>query len=349
MISPGSAKHVFVTGATGFVGLHTVRALLSAGHSVRLGVRNAQKMQDLYARYGIAVDDFAVGEITDRVSIDRALQGCDAVVHTAAMVSLDANDAELMYRTNVTGTELVVGGAVERGIESIVYVSSGAALFDASLVTINESTPLAAASTAYARSKVDAERYVQGLIDRGANIAITYPGGVLGPDDPAMSEANQSLLFILNNFHIHTSTGLQVIDVRDLAAIHERLIVEKRSGPYLVSGHYSSWSEFGEALESAIGRKLLKIPVPGGLLRAVGSLMDLVGKVKSFDIPINREGMEFATRWVQFDDSKVRRELGVEYRPLRETLYDTVAWLVAAEHVDPKWRPVQSLRKEDSE
>ena len=65
--------HVFVTGATGFIGLHTVLALLRAGYRVRLDVRNAEKMQALYSRRGIAADDFAVGEITDKVSIDRAL------------------------------------------------------------------------------------------------------------------------------------------------------------------------------------------------------------------------------------------------------------------------------------
>ena len=94
--------HVFVTGATGFVGFHTVMALHKAGHSIRFGVRNAEKMKRLYAPYGIDTSDFAIGEITDAEAIQQGLQGCDAVVHTAAVVSMDPNKAEHMMHTNLS-------------------------------------------------------------------------------------------------------------------------------------------------------------------------------------------------------------------------------------------------------
>jgi nucleoside-diphosphate-sugar epimerase len=329
--------HVFVTGATGFIGMHTVLALREAGHSVRLGVRNAQKMRALYTQYGIEVDDFAVGQITDALAIERALDGCDAVVHTAALVSLDANQAAQMYRTNVVGTRNVVGGAVDKGIESIIHISSAAALFDPRLTGIDESTPPAPANTAYARSKVDSEKYVQGLIDRGARVAMTYPTGVMGPDDPAMSEGNQSLLFILNNMHVITSSGLQIIDVRELAAAHVKLLEGKKSGRYLVAGHYVSWQEFGELLEDIVGRSIRTLRLPGALLRALGSGVDLIGRIRPLDTPVTREGTEFATRWVVCNDSKLRKELGMTYQPLRATVADTIIWLARAGHIDTSW------------
>jgi len=330
--------HIFVTGATGFIGMHTVLALIEAGHTVRLGVRNAKKMQDLYIRHGIEPKDYAVGEITDSVSIHHALEGCDAVVHTAALVSLDANQAQQMYKTNVTGTRMVIGCAVEQGIESIIHISSAAALFDPKLSHINESTPLAPAKTAYARSKIEAEHYVQGLIDKGARIAVTYPTGVMGPDDPAMSEGNQSVLFILNNSHVITSGGLQIIDVRELAAAHVKLLEGKKSGRYLVAGHYMSWRDFGHLLEDILGQKILTLPIPGPVMRLMGSAVDLIGKIKPLDVPVTREGMEFATRWVLCDDKKLRNELEIEYRPLHDTLADTIQWLAEAGHIPEKWR-----------
>jgi dihydroflavonol-4-reductase len=329
--------HVFVTGGTGFIGFHTVLALLAAGHTVRLGVRNEAKMNALYQPLGIDISDFALGEITDKKAIDAALAGCDGVVHTAAMVSLDANKAGQMYHTNVTGTRLVIGGAVERGIRSIVHVSSTAALFDRYASVVDESLPLAHQNSAYGRSKADSEKFVRGLITEGAKIAITYPSAVLGPRDPAMSEGNQGLAVFFNQTFVRTSSGMQIIDVRDLANIQVALLEQEKSGPYLVSGHFRSWDELGLVLERVTGRKLRQFPVPGWLLRGVGAGIDTVSKVLPLDTIFTGEAAMYATQWVYVDDRKVREELDLRYLPLEETLTDTIRWLAQAGHIDTYW------------
>ena len=266
--------HVFVSGATGFVGFHTVLALLEAGHSVRFGVRNQRKMEALYGPLGIDTSDHALGEITDREAIEAALEGCDGVVHTAAMVSLDASRAEEIYQTNVRGTELVIGGAIERGMKSIIHVSSVAALYHKHLSVLDESTPLAAQKSAYGRSKADAERFVRRKIDEGANVAISYPASVLGPMDPAMSEGNQGLAIFFNQTFIRTTSGMQIIDVRDLAEAHVRLLEGEKGGRYLVAGHFRSWDELGVLLDKVTGRTLRKVSVPAWVLGAVGQVID---------------------------------------------------------------------------
>ena len=325
--------HVFVTGATGFIGFHTVMALVAAGHTVRLGVRNPAKMQKLYAPYGIEIDDFAVGEITDADAVNKALEGVDAVVHTAAMVSLDANKEAVMRHTNLTGTRLVIGGAVKKGIKSIVYVSSVAALYDRSAKELNEDMPLAPPASAYMRSKRECEDYVREQIDNGAAIAITYPSAVIGPNDPAMSEGNQAIAFFFNLCFVNTTTGQQIIDVRELANIHVQLLEQQKSGRYLVAGHYLPWRELGLLLERITGYKLIKLSLPPLLLRLAGSLVDLIGKVHRLDVPLTREAVTFATEWVYANDEKVRRELGITYRPLEDTLRDTVKWLADEGHI----------------
>jgi nucleoside-diphosphate-sugar epimerase len=329
--------HVFVSGATGFVGLHTVLALRKAGHQVRLGVRNRQKMTALYAAHGVPIDDYSVADITDADALKRALHGVDAVVHTAALVSTDPAQAQRMHDTNVIGTRNVMTQALQQEVASIVYVSSAAALFDPALAAIDESTPIAAASSPYARSKIEADHFVRNLIDQGANIAITYPTGVMGPQDPALSEGNQSLLFILNNFHIHTSSGLQIIDVRDLAAAQVRLLEGAHRGGFVIAGHYCPWREFGELIERLSARRLLKLPIPGPLLRGIGSAIDALNSVYAINTPITREAMEFATRWVVCNDQKIRDTLNIEYRPLQDTVRDTTHWLAANGHVSARW------------
>jgi len=329
--------HVFVTGATGFVGFHTVMALHKAGHTIRFGVRNAEKMKKLYAPYDIDTSDFAIGEITDAEAINQALDGCDAVVHTAAVVSLDPSKAEHMMHTNLTGTKLVIGGAVKKGIKSIVYVSSVAAIFNRHADKLDENTPLTQPKSAYGKSKRQCEEYVRGLLDAGANVAITYPSAVIGPQDPAMSEGNQSIRIQLNTTCIHSSSGQQIIDVRELAKAHVKLLEQEKSGPYLVTGHFLPWDQVSAAFDRVTKRSTLKLPVPKPVMQVAGALSDIISKAFPHEFPFSVEAVMYATEWVYADDKKIRDELGLEYRPIDDTFRDTIYWLANTGHVNKKW------------
>jgi nucleoside-diphosphate-sugar epimerase len=321
--------HVFVTGATGFVGFHTVRALLDAGHTVRLGVRSFSKMQRLYQRYGVPIDEYSLGEVNDRGAVDAAIAGCDAVVHTAALVSLDPKQGDAMYRTNVLGTQTVIDSALVHGVKRIVHVSSITSLYDPTLSVICESTPLAKAKSAYARTKIESERYVRTLIERGAPIAITYPGGIVGPDDPSLSEANHALAIMVNYVHMVTTTGVQIIDVRDLARVHVGLLEQQQSGGFMVGGNYADWRTFGETLEKAAGHRLRTVVAPPQLLRIIAWIIGVISRIRPIETPVTPEAIQYATQWVRSDDSKVKRTLGIDFRPLQETMADAVAWMRA--------------------
>ena len=139
--------HVLVTGGTGFVGSHTVRALLDQGHRVRVLARSRAKAERVFA--GSALPVTVTGDATDPTAVGEALEGVDAVVHCAALVATDARRAKEIHDTNVRLVEVVVGGAVERGIGTIVYISSVLALF-APGSPIDEHSALTAARSPYA-------------------------------------------------------------------------------------------------------------------------------------------------------------------------------------------------------
>ena len=105
---------VMVTGGTGFTGSHSVRALLAAGHEVRLLVRDPEKVKRIYEPHGIAFDEIVVGDMADAGRVLDALKGCDAVIHTAAMVDLKASHARQVLQTNLEGVRNVVGQAAEQ-------------------------------------------------------------------------------------------------------------------------------------------------------------------------------------------------------------------------------------------
>lgn len=325
--------HVLVTGATGFVGFHTVLALLNAGHSVRLGVRSVDKMIAVFGPHGLTELEYALGDITDPAAMQSALEGCDALVHTAAIVSLNADMAKQVYNTNVNGTRQVIGAALAMGIRSIVHVSSVTAMFNPKLPEITADSPLTDLSSPYGKSKVDSDSYLHGLIKNGAPIAITYPSAIMGPDDPALSSSNSLLKQFLAQGIPSTSSGLQIIDVRDLAAVHVKLLEQDKTASFIVAGHYLPWPELAALLEKVSHRKLRRISMPGKLMRSVGRVMDIVCKIKQFNTLITYELMAYLTLWVYCDDQKTRTQLKIEYRPSVETLSDTVRWLAENGHI----------------
>lgn len=330
----GSGMRVLVTGGTGFVGFHTVKELHAAGHSVKLLVRSTDKMRRVLKPFGLDSLDHVQGDIADEKSVEKALQGCDAVVHAAANVNIHAADALETIRINRRGTELVIGGAVARGIDRIVQVSSTTALFNPGFDVVDENSPLGTQSVGYGRSKIEADLYVRGLQQKGAGIYTTYPGSVVGPDDPGLSEAMQGLVTLLDAIYVITSTGTQMIDVRDLAIAHVRLI--ERGGPperYMMGGQYYAWAEMADILEDLIGARLRRVRMSKGVLQLLGRAIDYVHQVKPLSIPITSESVWYATEWTPSDDSKVKRTLGLEYRDIRETLGDAIIWLAKKGHL----------------
>jgi nucleoside-diphosphate-sugar epimerase len=323
-----------ITGGTGFIGYHTTRAVLAAGHRVRLLVRDRDKMNRLY---GGSVTDHVLGDITDPEAVKLALEGCDALVHTAAMVSVDLRDAERVKATNLGGTRLVVGGAVERGIERIIHVSSVTALYNPEARFLNEYSPPGTANDAYGSSKVESEIYVRELQDAGAPIHITYPASVIGPDDPGLTEPHQGLKSFLTNAVPVPPSGNQWIDVRDVARAHLALLErELPPGRYPLGGHFVPWSKLVDILGELTGRRLRKVPVPGALMLGLGRFVDWISRVrnKSLDLPVTHEAMVYATNWVRMDDSKSRTELDLEFRPLTETLAAAIGFLLEEGHID---------------
>jgi nucleoside-diphosphate-sugar epimerase len=326
--------HILVTGGTGFIGYHSARALLAAGHGVRLLVRDKDKLRRLY---GSDITDYVLGDVTDARSVNKALAGCDGVLHSAALVSIDRQDADRVLATNVGGTEKVIGGAVKQGLKTIVHVSSVTALYNPKAAYLNEYSPPGSAANAYGRSKVACEEYVRGLQAAGAPIHITYPASVIGPEDPGFTDPHQGLKAYLAAAAPVLPSGNQWVDVRDVALAHCRLFErELPPGRYPLGGHFLTWSELVDTLALLTGRRIRKIPVPGGLMLGAGRLVDWFNRVrgKALDIPVTHEAMVYATNWVKMDNSKGAAELGIRFRPVEDSLADAIRSLVEDGHID---------------
>lgn len=316
---------ILVTGATGFIGAHSMVALLNAGFEVRALVRSESKLKMICEAHDIAIKDVVVGDVTDQASVNEALKGCDGVVHTAAMVSTFKKDAELVMDTNVNGTKYVIGGAVEAGLKHIVHLSSITALYrpDSRYLSTNE-IGSGNLETPYGKSKVLAERYVRELQDAGKPVNITYPGAVIGPLDFTLTEPHDGLVMFLRTAAVITSSGIQYVDVRDVAEASAKIIKDKLVGQRItMGGEYYTWHSLAKTLEKITGRFLLKAFIPAKLLAWAGKAGDIIARAGGNPL-LNSEVVQYATNWVCTDDNFYHDELGLNYRDPTKTLEDAV-------------------------
>ncbi len=320
---------VLVTGGTGFVGSWTAKAVQDAGHQVRFLVRTPEKLVRAAGAVGADVSDFVAGDITDAGSVRTALDGCDAVVHCAAVVAIGRGAAERMACTNLAGARNVVGQAVEMGLDPAVYVSSLAAVFDPGLTLLTGDLPIAKGLDDYGASKAVVEEYVRELQDAGAPVHVTYPGMVIGP--PAGDQLGEGTEGVRAASRLRVIPGRQaawtICDVRDLGRVHAALL-ESGTAPrrWAAGGVRLVAADIARALTEANGRRMLQLPVPDGMLRGFGRVQDRL----HLHTPLTEAAMEYYTRMPESDNAPLERELGVTFRDPYVTLADTVAGLRAA-------------------
>jgi nucleoside-diphosphate-sugar epimerase len=322
-----------VTGGTGFVGAHTVKALTDAGHEVRLLVRRPERIDTNVKPLGVESVDYVLGDMTDPGAVREAVIGCDAVIHSAAVVALERRRAAEVLAANPRGTEVVLQAAAEAGLDPIVYVSSVSALFAPGLTELHANLPPADSANAYGRSKALAEAVARRFQAAGSPVTITYPGGVVGPAaGTAMGEMAVSVRVMVRSGSIPARRGaVSLIDVRDLATIHAAALSGGK-GPrrFVCGGHFLSMPQLAQVYRDVTGRRFPVVPVPAPVLRGLGRGTDALSRLVPIDSVFTAEAMTMLTRWCPTDDRLVHDELGVTVRDPRDSIAAGIESLLAA-------------------
>jgi nucleoside-diphosphate-sugar epimerase len=329
---------ILVTGATGFIGFHTVRALAERGHDARVLVRDLKKATRVLAPLRVPVANVIVGDMTDARAVGRAVEDCDGVVHCAATVSVTQSVDDEAFEANTEGARCVISRAVAAGVQRGVFLSSLTAIFDPRAGALDPALPLVASATRYGQSKVASDRVVRELQDAGAGVHIVYPSGVVGPDDPGKSESMRAHTgFVRQTIR---AGGTQLVDVRDLAALNVALLERGGAERVVAAGHYFTWDELADLYEEVSGGEISRIGLPGWALRTVGSVADRLAAWtgRSFG-PFTREALEVATRWWHVPDSPIISQLGVKWRDPRDTVEAVLRWGLENGRVRPEAAP----------
>ena len=330
---------MLVTGATGFLGSHITRRLIEAGHTPRLLVRSPAKIPSVLGRMGLDPDHYEVarGDITDAASVAAAVDGCDAAVHAAAVVAIDAGRSAEMERTNLTGARNVLDTAVAAGCDPVVHVSSVAALFPFETDPVTPDHPIRGDSSVYGRTKASCERHARSLQDQGAPVITLLPSGIIGPDDWTGSVNRQSLeMFLKLGMPIVRGYAGSYVDVRDLAAVVVACMSPGgRAMRLLAMGTHVTAGEQLEVMSEAIGRRVRRLPVPRPAWWVWAKVGDVTSRLGQ-DIVMTSDAYDYIFRSRAGDDSATEAATGVQFRPLVDTFRDTFRWLVEAGIVDSR-------------
>jgi dihydroflavonol-4-reductase len=340
---------VLVTGGSGFLGAHAVRALVDAGHEVRVLARSGDKLTRALAPLGGPAVEITLGDVTDVAAVERAVAGCEGVLHAASVFAFDPRMRATMHATNAAGTELVLRAARARGCDPIVHVSSVVALMPRTGPRLDPHGPVGRATGAYSATKVRAEEIARRHQTECGAVTITYPGAIVGPFDPGPGEMVHMLRSFLGNqacFRLWGAAFLDV-DVRWLARVHAALFVPGQ-GPRRVSagGTFVPWADLFGLLRKLTGRALpMLLPTPKAMAMATGALADALQPLVRTRLPISSEATWFTFNVAPTDDADAVALAGPP-PPLEETLADAIRWCVEAGHLPARWAGELISRRE---
>ncbi|MBW4634448.1 MAG: NAD-dependent epimerase/dehydratase family protein [Iphinoe sp. HA4291-MV1] len=324
----------FVTGATGFVGANLVRLLLQEGYAVRALVRSHSRLDNLQ---GLDVE--IVNGDLNKPDLYRNIQGCQVLFHVAAHYSLWQADQYALYQDNVLGTRNMLSAARQAGIERTVYTSSVAAIGVGKLGNVVNEThqsPVEELVGYYKKSKYLAEQEAKQAVKQGQDIVIVNPSTPIGPWDIKPTPTGDIVLrFLRRQMPFYLNTGLNFIDVRDVARGHLLALDKGKTGErYILGNQNLSLKELLDQLAEITGLSAPQKSVPTWLPLSLAWIDERIlaplGKPPS--IPL--DGVRMSHQLMYYDASKAVRELGLPQTPIRNALKDAVSWFVEQKYVE---------------
>jgi NAD+-dependent farnesol dehydrogenase len=335
--------NVLLTGGTGYLGGRVAAALVAAGHDVRLLCRPGRET-------AIPAGARAVrGDVRDAASVRAALDGCDALVHMAAMVKRWTRDRSEFDRVNVDGSATVLGAAAAAGVARILFTSSIVALGPtAGGVADEERAPdPGEGSTDYERTKRKALEVARREAARGRPIVIVYPGIVYGPG--ASTEGNLLQPMLADHLRGRLLASLGRGDLRicyayvdDVARGHVLALEHGVTGRgYILGGVNATQDELFRALSAITGRPAPRIAVPYGVASFVAAMLVLRARLTG-RLPELTPGVvtTFRHEWA-YSSERAVREIGYAVTPLGEGLRRTL------EALDPHAAPAAASAAAD--
>jgi dihydroflavonol-4-reductase len=322
---------IFLTGATGFIGNHVAHSLADAGADLRILTRKTSNLKSLESVRG----DTVVGDLRDVDSLRSAVAGCDAVMHVAADYRLWVTDPDAMYAANVQGTRELLRLAREANVRRVVYTSSVATMgFKADGTVVDEATPVSLDDMIghYKRSKFLGEQEAISAARDGQQVMILNPTTPVGAGDVKPTPTGRIVVdFLKHNFPAYMDTGLNLVDVAEVARTHVAALERGTPGErYILGGENLTLKQMLDRMSSLTGIPSPTMRVPHAVAMAFAVFDETVtGRIRGKEPRATVEAVRMGKKKMFASSAKAERELGFKVRPVDDALRAAIDWFRA--------------------
>jgi len=326
---------VFLTGGTGFVGAHVARHLADGGAQLRVLVRPTSNLANLE---GI-VAETVVGDLLQTEGLRTAIRDCDALMHVAADYRLWVRDPQAMYAANVEGTRALLHIAREEGVPRCVYTSSVATMgFKSDGTIVDESTPVSMDDMIghYKRSKFLAERVAVEAARAGQQVILLNPTTPIGARDVKPTPTGRIVVDFLNKkFPAYVDTGLNLVDVAEVARTHCAALEMGRPGErYILGGENLTLKQILDKMSAITGLPSPTMKVPHAVAMTFAFFDEAItGRILGREPRATVEAVRMGRKKMFASSAKAQRELGFRIVPVYEALRSAIEWFRAHGYV----------------
>ncbi len=329
---------IFITGSTGFVGSHVAHAAAAQGAKLRLLTR---KTSDLTGIADLPQAELITGDLRQPDSYKVALRGCDALLHVAADYRLWVPDPAEMYKSNVEGTRELLRMAAEAGVQRVVYTSSVATMgFKRDGTIVDEQTAVSEADMIghYKRSKWLAEQEALAAAKRGQHVICLNPTTPIGPADRKPTPTGRIVVdFLKGNFPAYVDTGLNLVDVNEIARMH--LLALERGTPgerYILGGENLTLKQILDKMSAISGLPSPTMRVPHVVALAFAFFDETItGKMRGREPRATVEAVQMGRKMMWASSGRAERDLGFHVLPVYRALRSAMEWFVENGYAPP--------------
>jgi dihydroflavonol-4-reductase len=317
---------LLVTGGTGFLGTHLVPKLLEAGHEVRLIGRTKPSAP------GLAKAEFVQGDLKNRETVRRSLEGVEAVYHLAGLVSFQDKDARRMYELHVDATRELLRDVREAGVKRFILASTSGTVAvskEERIGTEDDDYPITVVGKwPYYLSKIYEEKLtLEYCRKHSIPLVVLNPSLLMGPGDDRLSSTWTVVKFLNRELPAMPGGGMSMVDVRDAAeAFLNALTRGELYGRHLM-GVNMSLADFFDRLERLTGVAAPRLHLPSKVNVMGAKLLERWAKFRGTKPGLDPQEVDIGEHYFYLDASKAERELGFRARDPQETLHDTVQYI----------------------